>query len=38
MEKEKWEMGNIVDFLLLENWAFHIGDLLSDARVKKYLH
>ena len=38
MEKEKWEMGNIGDFLLLENWAFRIGDLLSDTRVKKYLY
>lgn len=31
------EAGNRVDFLLLEGWAFHIGDPLSDVIVRKYL-
>lgn len=31
------EVENRVDFLLLEEWAFHIDDLLSDATDRKYL-
>lgn len=30
-------MENRVDFLLLEEWDFHIGDLLLDATDRKYL-
>lgn len=33
----KREVENRVDFLLLEEWDFHIGVLLLDATDRKYL-